>query len=95
MGIRKFDKVVSNGTIGFVKGRMSTGYAILMDIDGNKLELKPIPKLKELKRITSRKSCLTSSVCIEQIDTALRYFQHVKTKIFSSKKEKTATARSL
>ena len=67
MGIKKFDKVASQGTIGFVKGRMSKGYAILMDIDGKKLELKPIPKLKNLKRITARKSCLISQIPIENI----------------------------
>ena len=38
MGIKKFDKVISNGVTGFVKGRMSTGYAILMDIDGKKMK---------------------------------------------------------
>ena len=71
MGIKKFDKVISNGTTGFVKGRMSTGYAILMDIDGKKLELKPIPKLKELKRVTARKSCLTSRHSIKNPLTSL------------------------
>ena len=65
MGIKKYDKVTSNGTTGFVKGRMSTGYAILMDVEGNKLNLKPIPKLKTLKRIAARKSCLTSRIHIE------------------------------
>ncbi|MBM3191112.1 MAG: HNH endonuclease [Chlamydiae bacterium] len=67
MGIKKFDKVNSNGVTAFVKGRMSTGYAILMDIEGHKLNIKPIPKLKELKRVAARKSCLTSLVPIENI----------------------------
>ncbi|MES2198549.1 MAG: RNA-guided endonuclease IscB, partial [Chlamydiota bacterium] len=70
MGIKKFDKVISKGTTGFVKGRMSTGYAILMDIDGKKLDLKPIPKLKDLKRLTARKSCLLNSYPIKSPTTS-------------------------
>ncbi len=79
MGIKKFDKVISNGVTGFVKGRMSTGYAILMDIDGKKLELKPIPKLKNVKRIAARKSCLTSRTHIENtsLDTILSSSQNI------------------
>ena len=72
MGIKKFDKVISNGTTGFIKGRMSTGYAILMDIDGKKLDLKPIPKLKELRRLTARKSCLTDSYLIKKSIPSLK-----------------------
>ena len=80
MGIKKFDKVNSNGTTGFIKGRMSTGYAILMDIDGKKLELKPIPKLKALKRIAARKSCLTTQIHIENTssDTMLFSLQNTE-----------------
>ena len=44
-GFRKFDKVQYKGEEYFVKGRMSTGYAILMDTEGNKVDLKPIPKV--------------------------------------------------
>ncbi|MCL1793278.1 MAG: RNA-guided endonuclease IscB [Oscillospiraceae bacterium] len=54
-GFRKFDKVRYKGTEYFIKGRMSTGYAILMDIEGNKQELKPIPKLDKMERIGARK----------------------------------------
>ena len=75
MGIKKFDKVISNGVTGFVKGRMSTGYAILMDIDGQKLDLKPIPKLKNMKRIAARKSCLTSRTSIKSTEKS---FSHEK-----------------
>ena len=38
-GFRKFDKVRYFGNDYFIKGRMSTGYAILMDIDGNKIDM--------------------------------------------------------
>ena len=85
MGIKKFDKVISNGTTGFIKGRISTGYAILMDIDGQKMDLKPIPKLKNLKRIAARKSCLTNRVCIKSMDAGLVRSEHVG-KDFPSKR---------
>ncbi len=56
MGFRKFDKVRYLGTEYFIKGRMSTGYAILMNISGNKLALKPIPKFEKMKRVSARSS---------------------------------------
>lgn len=66
-GVRKFDKVEWRGGRYFIKGRMSTGYAILMDIGGKKVEFKPIPKLELMKRITARKSCLTHQTVIGNI----------------------------
>ncbi len=56
MGFRKFDKVRYLGQEYFIKGRMSTGYAILMDRDGNKVNLKPIPKFDKMKRVSARSS---------------------------------------
>jgi hypothetical protein len=55
-GFRKFDKVRYQGQEYFIKGRMSTGYAILMDMHGNKVELKPIPKFEQMKRVSARPS---------------------------------------
>jgi hypothetical protein len=55
-GFRKFDKVRYLGKEYFIKGRMSTGFAILMGIDNIKLSLKPIPKFNKMERIASRKS---------------------------------------
>lgn len=61
-GFRKFDKVRYFGKDYFIKGRMSTGYAILMDIDGKKVDFSNMPKgyktpkLKNCKRISARKS---------------------------------------
>ncbi|GHO76077.1 hypothetical protein KSD_38480 [Ktedonobacter sp. SOSP1-85] len=55
-GFRKFDKVRYLGKEHFIKGRMSTGYAILMDISGNKVALKPIPKFDKMKRVSARSS---------------------------------------
>lgn len=57
-GFRKFDKVKYLGKEYFIKGRMSTGYAILMNIEGKKIDLKPIPKFNKMKRIQARKSWL-------------------------------------
>ncbi|GHO83599.1 RNA-guided endonuclease IscB [Dictyobacter formicarum] len=58
-GFRKFDKVRYRGQEYFIKGRMSTGYAILMMIDGKKVDLKPIPKFENMKRVSARSSWIT------------------------------------
>jgi 5-methylcytosine-specific restriction endonuclease McrA len=63
-GFRKFDKVRYLGKEYFIKGRMSAGYAILMDIHGKKQELKPIPKFGLMKRVSARKSVLVQSKVI-------------------------------
>jgi hypothetical protein len=55
-GFRKFDKVRYQGKEYFIKGRMSTGYAILMDQDFNKVDLKPIPKCEQITRVSARAS---------------------------------------
>lgn len=61
-GFRKFDKVRYFGEDYFIKGRMSTGYAILMDIEGNKIDFSGMPKgmktpkLSNCKRIAARSS---------------------------------------
>jgi hypothetical protein len=44
----------------FIKGRMSTGYAILMDIHGNTVALKPLPKVGKMKRVSARSSQMIS-----------------------------------
>lgn len=61
-GLKKFDKVRYLGNEYFIKGRMSSGYAILMDIDGNKVDFSTMPKgyktpkLNKCKRISARSS---------------------------------------
>ena len=55
-GFRKFDKVRYRGSDYFIKGRMSTGYAILMELSGQKVALKPIPKFDKMKRVSARSS---------------------------------------
>jgi len=66
-GFRKFDKVKYLGSEYFIKGRMSTGYAILMDIEGNKIALKPIPKFNKMKRINARKSWIIQTKSLQFI----------------------------
>ena len=61
-GFRKFDKVNYLGKECFIKGRMSSGHAILMDIEGNKIDFSGMPKgfktpkLSNCKRIQARNS---------------------------------------
>ena len=61
-GFRKFDKVQYLGGEYFIKGRMSSGYAVLMDIEGNKTDFSKAPKglktpkLSNCKRTGARKS---------------------------------------
>lgn len=69
-GFRKFDKVKYFGKEYFIKGRMSTGYAILMDIDGNKIDFSTMPKgyktpkLSNCIRMTARTSQMIQSITI-------------------------------
>lgn len=65
-GFMKFDKVRYFGKEYIIKGRMSSGYAILMDADGNKIDFSDMlkgyktPKLDNLIRISARKSLVTA-----------------------------------
>ena len=67
-GFRKFDKVRYFGNDYFIKGRMSTGYAVLMDIDGNKADFSAMPKgyktpkMVKLKRIEARTTWMITTV---------------------------------
>ena len=61
-GFKKFDKIKYFNKEYFIKGRMSTGYAILMDVEGNKIDFSAMPKgyktpkLSNCKRIIARSS---------------------------------------
>ena len=63
-GFKKFDKVNYLGEEYFIKGRMSSGFAILMDIFGNKVDFGTMPKglktpkILNFERLSARKSCL-------------------------------------
>lgn len=72
-GFRKFDKVKYLGKEYFIKGRMSSGYALLMDINGNKIDFSyakkgwKTPKLNNLTRVEARKSWITQMKIIPNI----------------------------
>ena len=72
-GFKKYDAVKYFGKRYFVKGRMSRGYAILVDIDLNKIDFtflgkgRKIPKLKNLERVSSRKSWIIDQKIIQNI----------------------------
>ena len=72
-GFRKFDKVIYLGKEFFIKGRMSSGFAILMDIKGNKIDFKNAPKgmrtpkMENMKRVSARKSWIISEKIIQSI----------------------------
>lgn len=63
-GFRKFDKVLYKNNIYFVFGRMSSGYAKLMNIKNNiQIFTNPkIPKFINMKRISARKSVITQGI---------------------------------
>lgn len=72
-GFRKFDKVEHLGASYFIKGRMTSGYAVLMDISGKKVNFedapkgKKTPKLNQLKRISARDSWLMDTKTLQFI----------------------------
>ena len=59
-GFRRFDKVKYFGKEYFIKSRKSTGYATLMDIDGNTVDFSSMPrgnktpKLRNCQRVAAR-----------------------------------------
>ena len=75
-GFRKFDKVEYLGNKYFIKGRMSSGFAILMDVFGNEVDFSYMPKglktpkLSNYKRVSSRRNYL----CIKQTRSINRFY---------------------
>ncbi len=70
-GFRKFDKVKYLGQEYLIKGRMTTGYAILMTLDGTKVALKPIPKFDKMKRVSARRSWMMMQMPVKADLTAI------------------------
>lgn len=60
-GFRKFDKVQYLGGKYFIKSKMSNGYAVLMNISGEKQNFEHIPKFKDFRRVGARKSWIMSA----------------------------------
>ena len=73
-GFRKFDKVEYLGKEYFVKGRMSRGLAVLMNIDNKQVDFSDrprgfkTPKMLNCERLSARRSCL----CIKKIQNRER-----------------------
>ena len=69
-GFKKFDKVKYLNKEYFIKGRMSSGYAILMDIFGNKQVFSnpKTVKLTNCERITARCTTLVQRMAIHPIN---------------------------
>lgn len=71
-GFCKFDKVRYMGEEYFIKGRMSSGYAVLMDLQGKKADFSDMPKgyktpkLSNLKRLGARSSWMVTSEEVTQ-----------------------------
>lgn len=69
-GFRKFDKVRYFGKDYFIKGRMSTGYVFLMDIDGKKADFSAMPKgyktpkIANLQRLDARSTWMITTVAV-------------------------------
>ena len=72
-GFRRYDTVKYFGKRYFVGSRNSQGYALLVDINLNKIDFsflgkgRKIPKLQNLKRVSSRKSWITDQKIIQNI----------------------------
>ncbi len=64
-GFKQFDKVKYQNGLYFIKGRMSSGYAVLSDIYGTKIDFPHVPKLKEMQRIAARKSIICTTAKID------------------------------
>lgn len=66
-GFRKFDKVKYLGEEYFIKGRMSNGFCVLMDIDGNKITFEDAPKgMKTAKMINLQRISSRTSIMIQE-----------------------------
>ena len=63
-GFRRFDKVKYFGEEYFIKGRQSSGFTVLMDIDGNRADFSSVPKgfkapkMLNCERLSARRSRL-------------------------------------
>lgn len=69
-GFKRCDKVRYFGKEYFIQSRMSTGYAFLMDINGEKVSFSDLPrgyktpKMSNCKRVSARSGCLIQAIAI-------------------------------
>ena len=72
-GFKRYDTVEYFGKRYFIMSRMSSGFAILVDINLNKIDFsflgkgRKTPKLKNLERVSARKSWITDQKIIQNI----------------------------
>ena len=72
-GFKRYDTVEYFGKRYFIMSRMSSGFAKLVDIDLNKIDFsflgkgRKTPKLKNLERVSARKSWITDQKIIQNI----------------------------
>lgn len=66
-GFKTWDKIIYQNINCFIKGTMSTGYYMLSDIFGNKINFKPMAKSNTMKRLSARKSWIMTEVTIPNI----------------------------
>lgn len=76
-GFCKFDKVRYEGNEYFIKGRMTTGYAILMDIKGSTQELRPIPRFSKMMRISARTSQIVMECSIHLAPEVASFLEQI------------------
>ena len=67
MGFRTFDRVSYRGETYFIKGKMSKGYAILMDLRFQKVKLLPIPKFELMRREAARNSWIIAPAIMAKL----------------------------
>ncbi|MFX0093963.1 MAG: HNH endonuclease, partial [Candidatus Hodarchaeota archaeon] len=61
-------KVRYRGQEYFIKGRMSTGYTLLIDIHGETQVFDHTPKMDRMSRLNARKTCLTISIGMKGVE---------------------------
>lgn len=66
-GFQKWDKVGYDGGIYFVKGRMTSGYAVLSDIYGTTVKFEHTPKFMDMKRLTGRRTWIIDEKAIQKV----------------------------
>ncbi|MFX0094559.1 MAG: hypothetical protein ACFFBD_22685 [Candidatus Hodarchaeota archaeon] len=71
-GFKKYGKVRYQGRAYFIKGRMSSGYVVLMDIHGTKQDCAHTSKLAHMTRLTARRSCLVALETLNLGSSSLR-----------------------
>ena len=65
-GFKKFDKVITTKGMGFIKGKRSSGYFSIADLDNNLIHASE--KVKNCVRITARKTTLVEELTLTKLN---------------------------